>query len=204
MQLINVSCSAMTTGTLIRISCTPTIKTMAKFKDGDKVKVIGARNGSEKLGRVGIVIPGGGCFGSSDEYLHIRTEGCGDYNVYSHDLQLINNNTMRDKLYRVNRATPAWEEGAIIKKNDNGDYQAINDIWNVSGNDEFNKFMEKGTYHEVAEIVENSPEWFERVYKVSSLKGMLYVVKGKMKEIMSKTAVDADGKVEGEQEGDKE
>jgi hypothetical protein len=103
---------------------------------------------------------------------------------------------MTDKLYRVKKDTYVWVEGAIIKKNTDGDYQAINDIWNVEGNDELTKFLEKGNFYVSAEVVENSPDWFERVYKVSSLKGMLYVVKDKMKKILSKTVVDANGEIE--------
>jgi hypothetical protein len=103
-----------------------------------------------------------------------------------------------DKFYRVKKDTYFWTAGAILKLNSNGKYEAVDDIWNVDGNEVFNKCMNSGIC-EKAELVENAPDWFERVYKVSSLRGMSYVIKDKMKELMSKTAVNSDGKIEDEE-----
>lgn len=102
-----------------------------------------------------------------------------------------------EKFYRVVKDTPVWLKGAIVRKGDDSDqYSAVNDIWNSEETPELTKYLDNRSITEMASVIENCPSWYERVYKVSSLKGMYYVVKDKMQDIMSKTAVNKDGEVE--------
>ena len=95
-----------------------------------------------------------------------------------------------EKFYRLLKDIWCLKAGAILGTKDGSrGYFPISDVWNVEGNDAFTKSLESG-WCEKEGLVENSPEWFERVYKVSSLKGMAYVVKSKMHDILSKGVVD--------------
>jgi len=98
---------------------------------------------------------------------------------------------MTTKTYRLKKDAATLLKGAILEKGSDDVYRAIDDIWNVEGNEVFNKRTLSGIGY-FSEIVENCPEWFERVYKVSSLKGMCYVVKDKMREILSSKVVPED------------
>ena len=84
------------------------------------------------------------------------------------------------KYYKVIKDHPLWEVGAILQK-EKGDnrYRAIDDI--------FVKDVKGATdnyWYEDSLLVENRPEWFERVYKISILKQAKYVVKDKAKKIL--------------------
>jgi hypothetical protein len=101
-----------------------------------------------------------------------------------------------DKFYRVKKDTYLFTAGAILSNKENStQYKATDDIWHVEGNETLRKFLD-GAPAVAADVVENSPDWFERVYKVSSIRGMAYVVKSTMKDLMSKVAVNKDGEVE--------
>ncbi len=178
-MIINISrMGGVTTGTLIII----TITKNTMFKVGDKVKVI-----SDNCGHnipIGTII--------TLKYYSSSAQFLNDYNasyVNQENIQLINNN-MNDKFYRVKKDTYIWQAGAILKLNDSGKYSATDDIWNVEGNDVFNKKLADGVC-EAREIVENAPDWFERVYSVKSFKGMYFVVKDKMKDLLSNGVIDA-------------
>ncbi len=96
---------------------------------------------------------------------------------------------MNDKFYRVKKDTHVLVAGAILKK-DGSYYRAVDDIWNIEGSLELAKAIESG-WSEKEGVVENNPDWFERVYSVKSIKGMYYVAKDKMKDLLAKGVVDA-------------
>lgn len=121
--------------------------------------------------------------------------------VYENNLMLVTEairqqENKMEKFYRVKKDTYLFTSGAILSNKENStQYKAIDDIWHVEGNDILKKFLD-GQPGVAADVVENSPDWFERVYKVSSIRGMAYVAKNKMKELMSKVAVNKDGEIE--------
>ncbi len=82
-----------------------------------------------------------------------------------------------NKFYKVLKDLPAWEAGAIIRLNSDG-YTSVNEL--------FNKEHTGGEYYETSRIVENSPEWFERVYPVSLLTKVVYKAKAEARELFSK------------------
>lgn len=59
------------------------------------------------------------------------------------------------KYYRVTKDNFLWKEGAILKGDDG--YRPIEDMWDTT---KYNS-----TEYISAPIIENNPEWFERVYK---------------------------------------
>lgn len=87
------------------------------------------------------------------------------------------------KFYRVIKDHPYWEVGAIIsndgeegsdqKKNN---YSAISELWNKEQH-------EMESPEEYREVVEKSPDYFERVYKVSVLKQVKYLPKDKARKL---------------------
>lgn len=76
------------------------------------------------------------------------------------------------KYYRVIQDTPAWLKGAILKQ-DGETYEPISDLWNTDAHDK--KASDVIDYSEMDYIIENSPEWFERVHEVSVLGKMQYL-----------------------------
>lgn len=82
---------------------------------------------------------------------------------YGSSLQAQVNNHMQnlnDKFYRVIKETPAWGVDAIITNTGtNGGYQAVNRIWDK-------ECAEDIQYYEHKQVVEKSPDYFARVYKV--------------------------------------
>ncbi len=85
---------------------------------------------------------------------------------------------MKKKFYRVVKENFLWEEGAILRLTEpNGDgYTPIDDLFKKHEGDEYI----------TAEIVEKSPEYFERVYKVDLATRVIYETKDKAKELFSK------------------
>ena len=80
-----------------------------------------------------------------------------------------------DKYYRVIKVTPGWKEGAILKENNTGHYEPIEDIWDTV------PIKTGDTYEESSRIVENRPEFFERIYK-DNLKGNIFRTADQLKE----------------------
>lgn len=83
------------------------------------------------------------------------------------------------KYYKVIKDTPLWEEGAILHnkgKNSEYGYDAIEDIWD--------KHKKMGEYLS-SDIVEDSPEFFERVYK-SDLDKITYHTAEELKKLYKK------------------
>lgn len=79
------------------------------------------------------------------------------------------------KFYKVIKDHPYWEVGAVISNEDGddekkNDYAAINDLW-------VKEVKDLGNPEEYKAVVENRPEWFERVYKVTVLKQAKYLTK---------------------------
>jgi hypothetical protein len=79
--------------------------------------------------------------------------------------------------FRVKKDNFMWEEGAILEKNGtigtSGGYEAVEDIWEV--------VPLKGEYIS-SNIIENSPEWFERVYP-DNLDKLIFKTKDELKKL---------------------
>ena len=88
------------------------------------------------------------------------------------------------KYYRVKKDTYLWIEGAIISnKKDRDRYKARNDMFNVETDiKELRDCIENCSVP--ACVVENSPEWFERVYKYKEWDRTIYLNREKMKKKM--------------------
>ena len=84
------------------------------------------------------------------------------------------------KFYKVKKENFLWDVGAILAEGNNG-YSPINDIFAKNESP-------KKDDHEVISfyIVENQPEYFERVYEVNLLTKIVYKLKEEAKEIFSK------------------
>jgi hypothetical protein len=167
------------------------------FENGQQVKVIG-RNysaGANMVGKTVTLVRIYSATYSYDNYYgtlwEVEYNGAKEY-VYEADLQLINNNITMEKIYRALKDTPQFTAGAIlIKKEGDSSYKLTDDIWNTeTENETLKKYLCSGISF-APELVENSPEWYERVYSVKSIKGMYYVAKDKMKELLSKGVVDS-------------
>jgi len=82
------------------------------------------------------------------------------------------------KFYRCVKDNPLWVGGAIISDEGGNGYKPIEDIW----------WLVDGT-HETEYLsrcyIENSPDWFERVYK-SKLDKAAFVTKEAMVESYNK------------------
>jgi hypothetical protein len=82
------------------------------------------------------------------------------------------------KYYRVLKDNFLWEIGAILKENDlkNG-YVPIEDIWDVT---EFNckEYIS-------SRIIENNPDWFERVYP-DNLDKLIFKTKEELRKAFEK------------------
>lgn len=85
------------------------------------------------------------------------------------------NKIMTSKYYRVKKETVAWNEGAVLEYDGSNQYKPISDLWDTDARDRGVKLGR--SYAECDYIVENSPEWFERVYDVTVLGKVKYLVK---------------------------
>lgn len=81
------------------------------------------------------------------------------------------------KHYRVIKDNFLWDDGAIIKKedSDNG-YRPIDSIF-CKSEFEHNEYI-------TAKIIEESPEYFERVYGVNLVTKTVYKTKEEAKELL--------------------
>ncbi len=90
-----------------------------------------------------------------------------------------NNKTMNEKYYQVLKDTPAWKTGAIIEgRGGNNGYSAINAVYETEA-------AEGISYYETKQVVENSPEYFERVYRVAKDKKTVYTTKEAAQKIIN-------------------
>lgn len=82
------------------------------------------------------------------------------------------------KYYKVIKENFLWEVGAILHENQNKcGYVPIDDIYRIH---------ENNSEYITQSIVENSSEYFQRVYKVDLVTRVLYETKEKAKELMEK------------------
>ena len=84
------------------------------------------------------------------------------------------------KYYRVKKENFLWEVGAILQKNNNGHrsgYSPIEDLWDKTEHNE-------GEYIS-APIIENNPEFFERVYP-DELNKLVFRTAQEMKQLFMK------------------
>lgn len=80
------------------------------------------------------------------------------------------------KFYKVIKENFLWDAGAILKQLDNGKgYVAKEDI--------YKKLPESDEYIS-NEIIENSPEYFQRVYEVNLATRVVYELKDRAKELL--------------------
>lgn len=82
-----------------------------------------------------------------------------------------------EKFYRVIKENFLWEVGAILKANNDGGFVPVDDI--------FVKVDNTREYIST-KIIENSPEYFERVYKVDLVSKVVYKLREEAKEILKK------------------
>jgi hypothetical protein len=85
---------------------------------------------------------------------------------------------MSNKYYKVIKENFIWEVGAILERStlDDG-YKPIDSIFNM--HDDTNEYIS-------TRIVENSPDYFVRVYPVSLASKVVYRVKEEAKELIFK------------------
>ena len=81
------------------------------------------------------------------------------------------------KYFKVIKDNFLWETGAILKSNSSGDgYVPVDDIYK----------KHDGNEYITSHIIEESPEYFQRVYKVDLVTRVVYEVKDKAKELLTK------------------
>ncbi len=152
-----------------------------QFKVGDRVKRIDWSmfpDPWEEIGDVGSVVEVGS--------INVKVEL--DKNGKISDTRLCRwevlkeetNKSKMEKFYRVKKDLPTITAGAVLKVDGDDAYVPVNDLYNTDavkqGKDpRFNVYM-----------VENAPEWFERVYPVSLLTKTVYKLKEEAKEFFSK------------------
>lgn len=85
------------------------------------------------------------------------------------------------KHYRVIKNNFLWEEGAILKADGRG-YVPIEDVWDATEHN--------GEEYISTSIVENNPEWFQRVYSLNLLSKTVYKTKEEMKEYLKGTVTE--------------
>ncbi len=83
------------------------------------------------------------------------------------------------KYYKVIKENFLWEVGAILQNNANGG-EGFTPI------DEIYKKHEKSDEYITANIVEKSPDYFQRVWKVDLLTRVVYETKDKAKELLAR------------------
>lgn len=162
---------------------------MSQFKTGDKVRLIAPNGGFEKGAHIGMegavsyIRPSDGqLYAACLDFGYIQRGIKSGYTAPDEYWELIKvKETTMSKFYRVLKDTPVWEAGAILTKNSDGDYEAISDLWNTDATDKH-----KDIIIELDTIVENSPEWFERVYEVKVLGKAKYLAKEAAKEAHNK------------------
>lgn len=102
-----------------------------------------------------------------------------------------NDTTKMEKFYRLKKSTATHEAGAVFVSVDGGVYRPTDDVFS---RETANKDLENAINNVAlgTVIVENSPEWFERVYKRSSIKGAVFVTKKILKDLTAKLHIGAD------------
>lgn len=145
---------------------------ISKFKVGDRVRIVVENSGRwpETIGREVTIAS---LQGESHYSLDELPSGVQLSNWSEDEFELINKkgSKMSDKMYRVKKDTPQWEEGAIVKKDNDGDYSAISNLWDTPATQKMDHYVE------TEKIIENSPGWYERVYEVSVLGKAKYLTK---------------------------
>lgn len=84
------------------------------------------------------------------------------------------------KYYRVIKDTPLWEEGAILELDpslsNKGGYSPLEDIWN--------KTKDQTEYLSL-NLIEQNPDFFERVYK-SEIEKLAFITAEEFKKVFNK------------------
>lgn len=76
------------------------------------------------------------------------------------------------KFYKVIKDHPMWEVGTILSnERESGHYSPISELYvkDIEGVSD--------SWCEGSKLIENQPEWFEKVYKVTVLKQAKYLTK---------------------------
>lgn len=75
-----------------------------------------------------------------------------------------------EKYYRLTKDSATHKKGAIFQKKE-VNYSAISDLWDEES-------LKNGvSWAECPAVIENSPEWYERVYELSLLGKTKYAIK---------------------------
>lgn len=80
------------------------------------------------------------------------------------------------KLYRVKKDLPQWDSGAVLTYDNDYHYVAINDLWNTKATNTLCE-QEDSPIGIRKTIVENSPDWFERIYEIKLIGKVKYLSK---------------------------
>lgn len=155
-----------------------------KSKVGDPVECFYDDNGdgSEYVGRTGRITDTDG----SARYPY-RVSFADWATFGDHELRKIKKEQqMSKKYYRVLKDTPLWSESAIIvQEQENGQwFSAIEDYWDTEGSEAMRK--DGDTPYMDSRIVENNPDFYERVYEMTTLGKMVFVTKEEAKKQAAK------------------
>jgi hypothetical protein len=146
---------------------------MSKFEVNSRVKIIRDNNNScnPAIGNITKIESKGGC----DDY---RWKLKGYEGLWAdRELKLIEGDISMGKFYKVIKDTPVWEVGAILTQDgEDESYSAINDLFTKDIKDVDND------YSELEAVVENCPDFFERVYEVKLLGKAKYLNKLQARE----------------------
>lgn len=85
------------------------------------------------------------------------------------------------KFYKVIKTSFLWEKDAILKYTNSGSdggYEPISDIWDTTEHN--------GGEYISSRIIENNPDWFQRVYSIDLLTKTVYKTKEEAKVILNK------------------
>lgn len=158
------------------------------FQVGDRVKRVAGEDGNmyeSEEGVVKVVYPtlsgykydidvNDGCHAPQIPQSHLVRVGSSQTNISS---PVNENTTMSKRFYQVQKDTFLWGKGAVLSRNEDGSYSPINEIFNK--HEDVNQTIS-------GEIVENSPEFFERVYEVNLLNKVIFKTKELAREFMAK------------------
>lgn len=99
---------------------------------------------------------------------------------------------METKYYRLLKDSPAYKAGAIMKVDDNDSKHCspVSDLW-----DSESMVMAKSLGYKpfglATGVIENAPEWYERVYEMSWLGKQTFLTADKAREAFAKVFKEA-------------
>lgn len=88
-----------------------------------------------------------------------------------------------EKFYRAKVAMPAFEVGAVVKNTNGSTYQPVNELYLT---DAGTTWYERKDGRMSAILIENAPDFWERVYPVNLLTKTVFKLKAEAQELFSK------------------